>query len=165
MIDNILQTIEALWLFLVKITETAPLGTGSAIIAVVVPACLVARVRKALPEQWHTASRDFIVETGALLVGIGLAWLPWQTVQGLLVGIVAGLLSPYIAKGVEAAWGIGVRWWAKRIGVDLPVEFPRRRVTDRLQDEALARAERAAFEQRFPPYEPLDGAPDDEDRA
>lgn len=116
MIESILQAIEGVWLFFVKITETAPIGMGSFLIAVIVPACLVDRVSKALPATWHTASREFIVESGALVVGIGLAWLPWPTLQGALVGIVAGLLSPYVAKGWLAAWGIGRRYLERKYG-------------------------------------------------
>lgn len=128
MIDNILQTIEGVWFFLLRITESAPIGVWSFLIAVVVPVCLVARVRQALPRDWHPTSRDAIVETAALAVGILLAWLPWQTLNGALVGIVAGLASPYIAKCWQALWGIVIRWWVKRLGLEYM--HPARRADD-----------------------------------
>jgi hypothetical protein len=166
-IDTILTTIEGVWLFLLRLTETAPIGVWSFLIAAIVPACLSPRLGRALPEGWHPASRSFIVETIALAAGIGLAWLPWQTLQGALVGIVAGLLSPYLTKGWMAAWGVVFRWWARRMGEQADVARvavggvdPRGRVywknhaapgfesgadvedpAARLQDAALERAE------------------------
>jgi hypothetical protein len=129
MIDHVLTTIEGVWLFMLRITETAPLGFWTFFIAAVVPATLTPRLSRALPESWHPASRGFIVETVALIAGIGLAWLPWQTLPGALVGIMGGLLSPYLTKAWMAAWGVIFRWWARRLGVEVDTT-PQRRSTD-----------------------------------
>jgi H+/Cl- antiporter ClcA len=45
-----------------------------------------------------------------------LAWLPWRTLPGLLVGIMAGFMSPWLMKGALTFGGIWFRWWRKRMG-------------------------------------------------
>lgn len=119
-----IENIEAVWLFLLRLTESAPIGVWSFLIAAIVPACFGPYLRRGLPQNWHSKSRDFIVETVALLVGVALAWLPWQTLPGLLVGIVAGLLSPYLTLGWQAVTGLLVRVVRKRLGLDPPIQFP-----------------------------------------
>lgn len=127
MTTQMLQNIEAVWLFLLRLTETAPIGVWSFLIAVILPACFAPYLRRALPPAWHPKSRDFIVETAALIAGIALAWLPWQTLSGLLVGIMGGFMSPYITLAWQAGTGLMFRWWAKRLGLDAA---PRRRADD-----------------------------------
>lgn len=111
-----IENIEAVWLFLLRLTETAPIGVWTFLIATIVPACLGPYLSRGLPPAWHPESRAFLVETAALLVGVALAWLPWRTLPGLLVGIVAGLASPYVTKAWQAAIGVLGRYIARRLG-------------------------------------------------
>lgn len=120
-----IQNIESVWLFLLRITESAPLGFWTLFISTVFPACFGPYLRRGLPQNWHSKSRDFIVETVALLAGIGLAWLPWQTLEGLLVGIMGGFMSPYLTLGWQALTGLLSRYVRKRLGLDAPLPLPR----------------------------------------
>jgi hypothetical protein len=115
-----IENVEGVWLFLLRLTSTAPIGVWSFLIAAILPACFAPWLRRGLPITWHPKSRDFIVETAALVAGIALAWLPWQTRSGLLVGIMGGFMSPYLTLGWQAASGLFFRWTAKRLGVDGP---------------------------------------------
>lgn len=125
MIESALQALDGAWKFLILITQTAPAGVWSFVIAAVFPAIALPWLKKGTPKNWHPASRDFILETIALVAGIALAWLPWQTLQGLLVGIMAGFASPYLCKGVLAVSGVGWRWWHKRLLGRDPDDMPR----------------------------------------
>jgi hypothetical protein len=121
--------VEAVWLFLLRITETAPIGVWSFLIAAILPACFAPWLRRGLPPTWHSKSRDFIVETAALVAGIALAWLPWQTLPGLLVGIMGGFMSPYLTLGWQAITGLIGRVVRRRLGVPDPTT-PHRRADD-----------------------------------
>lgn len=114
MIDSVIQALNGTWQFLLLMTSTAPIGVWSFLIAAVFPAVFLPWLKRAAPRSWANESRDFLLQTFALLAGIGLAWLPWQTLDGFLVGIMAGFMSPYLQKGFSAATGIGYRWWYKR---------------------------------------------------
>lgn len=124
-----IQNIEGVWLFLVNLTQTAPVGVWTFLIAAIFPACAGPYLRRGLPATWHPKSRDFIVETVALFAGIGLAWLPWQTLNGLLVGIMAGFMSPYLTLGWQAAAGMLRRYLEQRFGL-AAAPVPRRRADD-----------------------------------
>ncbi len=120
--NTAIEMLMGLWKFLILMTSTAPLGVWSFLIAVIFPAIFPRWLDRRLPDEWHRASRDVIVETIALVFGILLAWLPWQTLNGFLVGIMAGFMSPYLTKVWLAGWGIIFRWWARRLG--FPPEAP-----------------------------------------
>ena len=117
-----IQNLEGAWLFLVKITETAPLGVWTFLIATIIPACVGPYLRRGLPAGWHPGNRDFFVETVALLAGIGLAYLPWPTLQGLLVGILGGFMSPYLTRGWQTVARLIVAFAQRRLGVVPPAD-------------------------------------------
>lgn len=106
---SIWENIHGVWEFLITITETAPLSVWQFAIAVIVPAALF-RYLQRMPcryqwdARWGRNTVDWGLETIALVVGIALAWVPWRTTAGLLIGICAGLLSPYITRGVIACF-------------------------------------------------------------
>jgi hypothetical protein len=115
MIETALQALMGAWKFLLLLTDTAPIGVWSFVIAAVFPAVFLPYLKRGAPPAWHAESRDFILQTIAIGAGIALAWLPWQTLQGFLTGIMAGFMSPYLSKGFCAIYGIGYRWWYKRL--------------------------------------------------
>lgn len=115
------ENVEGAWLFLLKLTETAPLSVWTFVVAAILPAVLVRYLHRfpCMP-RWERAygkpSVAWGVETIALIAGIGISYLPWQTLPGLLIGICAGLLSPYLCKGGQLVGGIFIRWATKRFG-------------------------------------------------
>lgn len=115
------QNLEAGYRFILTLTDSAPLAHWTFVIATVVPAALVRYLHRfPCAARWSKLygkpTVDWGIETLALLVGIALAYLPWQTLPGLIVGIVSGLLSPYVCKAAQAVGGVAFRWFEKRFG-------------------------------------------------
>lgn len=114
MIDMILNALNGTWKFLLLMTSTAPLGVWSFIIAAIFPAVFLAWLNHGVPQSWLVRSRDFWLQTVAILAGILLAWLPWQTLNGFLVGLMAGFMSPYLCRAGTALACLGYRVIYKR---------------------------------------------------
>lgn len=151
-----IQNAEAVWLFLMKITETAPLGVWTFLVAAIFPACFGPYLRRGLPAGWHPGSRDFIVETVALLAGIGLAYLPWPTLNGLLVGILGGFMSPYLTRGWQTFWRLAGGYAHKRLlGTPVPLE-QQMRTQAKLRDLPSSAFDSDYPDNPFPDYPPKD---------
>lgn len=114
MIDMILNTLTGTWKFLLLMTSTAPLGVWSFLIAAIFPVVFMAWLNRAVPKDWQPQLRDFLLQTAGIAAGILLAWLPWPTLHGFLVGIMAGFLSPYLARCATAVACLGYRVAYKR---------------------------------------------------
>jgi hypothetical protein len=114
-ISGVIEALNGTWKFLLLMTETAPLGVWTFLIAAIFPAVFLPWLKNAAPKKWAVASRDFILQTVAIFAGVMLAWLPWQTLEGFLVGVMAGFMSPYLHKGGQAVGGLLYRWWHKRL--------------------------------------------------
>lgn len=102
MIDLALNLLNGTWKFLLLMTSTAPLGVWSFLIAAVFPSVFTAWLSRGVPATWQPQTRDFLLQTVSIAAGILLAWLPWQTLHGFLVGLMAGFMSPYITRAAVA---------------------------------------------------------------
>ncbi|MEA9759764.1 hypothetical protein VDF70_11945 [Xanthomonas campestris pv. raphani] len=103
---------QALWLFLVKITQDVPLGTGSFLLALVLATISQPMLRRWLPHSRanHTKhARTFLVEFVALVVGFGVMWALTGTMPGILLGLVAGFAAPFFYRAAAAAWALFLR--------------------------------------------------------
>lgn len=115
----IADTLMGVWAFLLNLTETAPLSVWQFVIAAIVPACMF-RYMQRMPctkiwnRKYGRDTVDWCMETAALMMGIAVAWVPWRTTAAVLIGICAGLLSPYLSKGVSMALDMGYRYLAAR---------------------------------------------------
>jgi hypothetical protein len=115
MIETAIEALNGSWKFLLLLTQTAPIGVWSFVLAAVFPAVFLPWLKQATPKTWHAESRDFMLQTVAIFTGIALAWLPWRTLPGFLTGLMAGFMSPYLSKGACAIYGVVYRWWYKRL--------------------------------------------------
>lgn len=103
---------EAGLLFADKMLEGAPLGLWSFLLALGLGIASRPFLLKWTPDFECPLSRDLLIDAAAVLIGIVVMWGQHRTLNGLLLGMLAGFTAPYIYKGGRAL--IAVVW--KRVG-------------------------------------------------
>lgn len=96
------------WLFLLKLCDTAPMGLASFALAFAIAVFSQPFVHRALRELHCEASREFLSMCGGLAVGMIVMLLQLPTTKGALLGILAGLLAPLAWKGIDALAGLAL---------------------------------------------------------
>lgn len=102
---------EAGLLFADKMLEGAPLGLWSFLLALGLGVASRPFLLKWTPELECPVSRDLLIDVAAVAIGIGVMWGQLRTLNGLLLGCLAGFTAPYLYKAGHAL--IAVAW--KRI--------------------------------------------------
>ncbi len=112
------EGLTAMWLFLVSLAETAPLGLSSFALAIALAVGVQAALVRWLPLFRCSTSRDLVMDLAAFLVGFGVMWAqtraqvdPADRLNGLLLGALAGFLAPYVFKGIAAVVSMAARRW------------------------------------------------------
>lgn len=123
-VGGFIENIEAAYKFLVLITKDSPIGLWSAASALVISPTFGHAMRRYFPKRRRRVLCDFMVETVVLGSSILVAWLPWQTLNGLLVGLICGFAAPYFWKGADALLTPLWVYIKRRLGVD-DVRAPR----------------------------------------
>lgn len=100
------EAIQAFALFGVNLLKDAPLGMVGFFLSVALAVAVQPFLRKWLPAMPCHWSREFVVETVALLVGFGVMFSQMPGLMGALLGLLAGLMAPYIHKGIAAVVGL-----------------------------------------------------------
>ena len=94
------ESCKAAWIFLLDIAANAPMGLASFILALALGVVTQASLQHWVPRAANRALRQFAIESSALGVGIGVMWMQLHTLNGLLLGLLAGFMAPWMQKGI-----------------------------------------------------------------
>jgi hypothetical protein len=98
------------WQFLLTLADTAPLGLSSFVLALALAVAAQPFVRKWIaPRVACLASREFVIESAALVIAIAVMWIQTRDLSGLLLGILAGFAAPYVQKALAALGALAYR--------------------------------------------------------
>lgn len=104
---KLLEVAEGTWLFLVKLSDTAPLGLASFGLALSLGILSRPPLQKYLPPcPKHPTRREAAIDLSAAVIGAVVMFAQLRTLNGALLGILAGLLAPQLAKVIAVLWGI-----------------------------------------------------------
>lgn len=96
------EGLTAVWLFIVKLGETAPLGLSSFLLALALAVGVQASLVRWLPLFKCATSRDLLTDAAAFVVGFGVMYAQVRSINGMLLGAMAGFLAPYVFKSIAA---------------------------------------------------------------
>ena len=98
--EEFFASCKAAWLFLLHMTSSAPLGLSSFVLALALGVVTQASLHHWIPRWDNRAMRQFVIESTALAVGVGVMWLQLHSLDGLLLGLLAGFMAPWIQKAI-----------------------------------------------------------------
>lgn len=105
-------SMKALWMLMLDASASAPLGLASFVIALGLATLSRWFLRKWTPHLKCPLSRDFIIDTAALLIGVTVVWLQMQSagpvarLNALWIGLAAGWSAPLVYNGLAAVFGL-----------------------------------------------------------
>lgn len=113
-LKGIAEGINGLWLVLLAFSEKAPLGLTSFLLALALAMLVLPPWRFIVRRHFAAIEADaelrrFIAGSIALFVGTATMFAQLHSLQGLLTGILAGLLAPWLLQGLQALWNLGAR--------------------------------------------------------
>ncbi len=102
----LLEVVAGVWLFLLKLSDTAPLGLASFLLALGLGVLSRPFLLRYLPPMPCHSSREFVIDTAALVIGVGVMFGQLRTLNGALLGLLAGFAAPLVARGIAALWNL-----------------------------------------------------------
>lgn len=112
--DAFFKSISAGWLFLLQLTEEAPLGLSSFLLAFALAVATQPFLRRYLPQMEDDIARAFLIDSAAIVIGVAVMWLQMRTLDALLLGMLAGFTAPWAYRGICAAITLAVTTAAAR---------------------------------------------------
>lgn len=86
--------------FLFKLADQAPLGVSSFVLALALAVGVQPLLFTAFKQMRCPESQEFAVMALALVVAVAVMWVQLHTLQGLLLGLLAGFAAPHVYKGI-----------------------------------------------------------------
>lgn len=106
---KLLEFADGTRLFLLKLSATAPLGVVSFLLALALGVLSRPFLLRYLPAMPCHASREFVIDSLALVTGVVVMVAQLRTLNGVLLGLLAGFAAPLVARGLGALWGMWTR--------------------------------------------------------
>lgn len=103
---QLVEALEAAWLFLMKLSETAPMGLASFAMALTLAVLAQAFVSRVIEQLKCASSREVVRSAVSLLFGFSVMYLQLPTVKGALLGLLAGFAGPFAYQAVAALCGL-----------------------------------------------------------
>lgn len=108
--DKLLEVATGAVLFLGALSESAPWGTWSFLLALglgVLSRPYLVRYVPPCPAQ--PVRREFVIDAIAWLIGVGVMYGQLRTLNGALLGLLAGFAAPMLAKALGVLLGLSRR--------------------------------------------------------
>lgn len=102
----LVEALEAAWLFLMKLVETAPMGLASFAMALTMAVLAQAFIARLADQLKCASSREVVKSAVSLLFGFAVMYLQLPTVKGALLGLLAGFAGPFAFQAVAALCGL-----------------------------------------------------------
>ena len=102
----LVDALYAAWLFLLKLSASAPLGLASFALALALAVAAQAFVQRLLESVQCARSRETVLSAVALVFGFGVMFLQLRTTFGALLGLLAGFTGPFAYQALGALVGL-----------------------------------------------------------
>lgn len=103
---SFIEALEASWVFLLKLVETAPMGLASFAMSLTMAVLAQAFIARVAEQLKCASSREVIRSAVSLLFGFAVMYLQLPTVKGALLGLLAGFAGPFAYQAVAALCGL-----------------------------------------------------------
>ncbi len=110
------EALLALWLLMIQMTDSAPLGLASFFVAVSLATLSRWFLCKWVPQvEGEPRARDFLIDCAAVVIGMTVAMVqmwsggPQARLSALWLGIGAGLVAPLLYNGMSTLVSLGTR--------------------------------------------------------
>ncbi len=110
------EALLALWLLMIQMTDSAPLGLASFFVAVSLATLSRWFLCKWVPQvEGEPRARDFLIDCAAVVIGTTVAMVqmwsggPQARLSALWLGIGAGLVAPLLYNGLSTLASLGAR--------------------------------------------------------
>lgn len=114
MLESFLRSLEAGWHFLLLISN-GPLGVYTVLAALIAAGGSVPILKRAAAAIDHEDTRVLIVDCTSVAIAVAVAWVPMRNLNGLMIGLIAGLASPYFWRAFTAVAKLGYLWAYRRV--------------------------------------------------